>query len=235
VGRKTDRPSAHGEQSRRRILEATFEIANELGYEGTSIAKVSERCGLPASSVYWHFRNKDDLFAEVIQHSFDAWLASLPRSDPAAGPPPTGPVPAGPARRDLLAHRLRATVAGYASSPEFWRLGLMLTLEHKIDEPTARARFRTIRRDMIARVERWWQHLLGPDTVAARPQLAVQLAQFTMAATDGLFLASQAGDDWDLPALAGMLADSLDHLATAALVELDELGHDAHAEPEDHP
>ena len=204
MGRKTDRASAQGEQSRRRILEATFEIANELGYEGTSIAKVSERCGLPASSVYWHFRNKDDLFAEVIQHSFDAWLATLPRWEPEPGTP----------RRELLAARLRATVAGYASSPEFWRLGLMLTLEHKLDEPTARARFRQIRRDMIARVERWWQHLLGPEHVSARPMLAGQLAQFTMAATDGLFIASQAGDDWDLPALADLLAACLDHLAT---------------------
>jgi len=218
VGRKTDRASAQGEQSRRRILEATFEIANELGYEGTSIAKVSERCGLPASSVYWHFRNKDDLFAEVIQHSFDAWLATLPRWEPEPGTP----------RRELLAARLRATVAGYASSPEFWRLGLMLTLEHKLDEPTARARFRQIRRDMIARVERWWQHLLGPDVVAARPHLATQLAQFTMAATDGLFIASQAGDDWDLPALAGLLAAGLDHLATDALAR-------PPADPEDHP
>lgn len=210
MGRKTDRPNPNGDQSRLRILAATFEIANELGYEGTSIAKVSQRCGLPASSVYWHFKNKDDLFAAVIQHSFDAWLAARPSWDPASG---------AARRRDALRERLRAAVDTYASSPEFWRLGLMLTLEHKVDEPTARARFRQIRKDMIAILEQWWQRMLGPEVVASHPQLGLRLAQFTMATTDGMFVASQAADDWDFHALADMLASSLDHLASSAVAE----------------
>src|SRR5512144_2158285 len=40
---KTDRRSRQGIESRQRILDATFEIAQELGYQGTSIAKVSAR------------------------------------------------------------------------------------------------------------------------------------------------------------------------------------------------
>jgi AcrR family transcriptional regulator len=203
VGRKTERRNLQGEESRRRILEATFEIANELGYDGTSIAKVSERSGLPASSVYWHFASKDDLFAEVIQHSFDAFLAARPRWD----------VSVEEDRRAMLRERMRATVATYASSPEFWRLGLMLTLEHRIEEPTARARFRQIRRDMIGLLARWWARILPPDVSAREPELHLRLAQFTMAATDGLFVASQAADDWDLDRLADMLAASLDMLA----------------------
>src|SRR5689334_19704974 len=70
------RRRANGEESRRRILDAAVEIAGERGYEGTSIALVSARCGLPASSIYWHFKDKDDLMAAVIERSFESWLAA---------------------------------------------------------------------------------------------------------------------------------------------------------------
>jgi len=52
------RKRADGEQSRERILDAAAEIAAERGYEGTSIGAVSAKCGLPASSIYWHFKDK---------------------------------------------------------------------------------------------------------------------------------------------------------------------------------
>src|ERR1700747_2898541 len=68
------RKRADGELSRERILDAATEIAAERGYEGTSIALVSAKCGLPASSIYWHFKNKDDLIAAVIERSFADWL-----------------------------------------------------------------------------------------------------------------------------------------------------------------
>ena len=63
-----------GELSRARILDAATEIAAERGYEGTGIAAVSAKCGLPASSIYWHFKDKDDLIAAVIERSFQNWL-----------------------------------------------------------------------------------------------------------------------------------------------------------------
>ncbi|OOK81536.1 bacterial regulatory s, tetR family protein [Mycobacterium kansasii] len=70
---KPRRGRADGELSRARILDAATEIAAERGYEGTSIALVSAKCGLPASSIYWHFKDKDDLIAAVIERSFGAW------------------------------------------------------------------------------------------------------------------------------------------------------------------
>jgi AcrR family transcriptional regulator len=76
----TDQPKrrkrADGALSRERILDAATEIAAERGYEGTSIALVSAKCGLPASSIYWHFKDKDDLIAAVIERSFGTWLSA---------------------------------------------------------------------------------------------------------------------------------------------------------------
>src|ERR1700739_3414898 len=77
------RKRADGELSRERILDAATEIAAERGYEGTSIALVSAKCGLPASSIYWHFEDKDDLIAAVIERSFGTWLSAWQL--PAAG------------------------------------------------------------------------------------------------------------------------------------------------------
>jgi AcrR family transcriptional regulator len=68
---------ANGVESRQRILDAAVEIAGERGYDGTSIAAVSAKCGLPASSIYWHFKDKDDLIAAVIERSFEAWLTAV--------------------------------------------------------------------------------------------------------------------------------------------------------------
>src|SRR6478609_2944459 len=70
------RKRADGELSRERILGAATEIAAERGYEGTSIALVSKKCGLPTISIYWHFTDKDDLIAAVIERSFTSWLAA---------------------------------------------------------------------------------------------------------------------------------------------------------------
>src|SRR5246127_5789868 len=73
---KPRRKRADGELSRERILDAATAIAAERGYEGTSIAVVTAKCGLPASSIYWHFKDKDDLIAGVIERSFAQWLSA---------------------------------------------------------------------------------------------------------------------------------------------------------------
>ena len=66
------RTRANGEQSRQRILDAATEVATERGYEGTTISLVSKKSGLPPTSIYWHFADKDDLIAAVIERSFQS-------------------------------------------------------------------------------------------------------------------------------------------------------------------
>src|SRR4029079_3521345 len=68
------RKRADGELSRERILDAATEIAAQRGYEGTRIVLLSKKSGIPHSSIYWHFKDKDDLIAAVIERSFGEWL-----------------------------------------------------------------------------------------------------------------------------------------------------------------
>jgi AcrR family transcriptional regulator len=169
---------ANGEESRRRILDAAAEIAGERGYDGTSIAQVSARCGLPASSIYWHFKDKDELIAAVIERSFHRWLAVF-----------TMPTDGSPQERvtDLAVHIGKALL----ETPDFLRLGLMLALEHRPKEPSARRMFFQVRE--IAR-----QRLVDAATEVA-PDLAEEslhlLVTYAIAAADGFFIAKEIGGD----------------------------------------
>jgi AcrR family transcriptional regulator len=198
------RQRRYGAESRLRILEATFELAHELGYQGTSIAKVVERSGLPVSSVYWHFADKDALFAAMIQHSFEQWRANLPKWKPPAE---------GASRRDELAVRIRSAIRSIATNPEFWRLGLLLSLQRQPVELQARQQFKEIRRRVIASMADFWRQALPPGHERRTPGLPELLARFTMATADGLFVSAQIDDDDDHERFADILADMLESAA----------------------
>ncbi|MEH0841198.1 TetR/AcrR family transcriptional regulator [Micromonospora sp. CPCC 205711] len=186
---------ANGEESRRRILDAAAEIAGERGYEGTSIALVSEKCGLPASSIYWHFKNKDDLIAAVIERSFDIWVdvLALPGDD-------SEPMPE---RLAAMAVKVARTLL---DSPDFLRLGLMLTLERRPEEPSARRVFLQVRDVARARLAAVLARV-APD--ADRDTIET-ITTYAIAATDGLFIAKEiGGDSVDLPRLFELLARTL--------------------------
>ncbi|NEB03486.1 TetR/AcrR family transcriptional regulator [Streptomyces sp. SID13726] len=178
---------ANGVESRQRILDATVEIAGERGYEGTSIAAVSAKCGLPASSIYWHFKDKDDLIAAVIERSFETWLAAVDLPGKETGTP--------------LA-RVTAMAADIARSlvaaPDFLRLGLMLALERRPTEPRGRTVFLQVRDIAGQKIAEAIADLFpGLDENAVR-----MLTTYTIAGADGLFVHREIhGEEVDLVAL----------------------------------
>ena len=177
------RGRAHGDESRERILEAARAIASERGYDGTSIAGVSERSGLPASSIYWHFEDKDQLIAAVIERSFNRWLEGM-----GAWIPPRK----GATRQERFTAGLRATAKALTDAPDFLRLGLMLSLERRPAEASARTLFLQVReqawKQMVASYESFFAGEL--DSAGVR-----KLATLTMAAADGLFIAREVTGD----------------------------------------
>ncbi|MEU6676663.1 TetR/AcrR family transcriptional regulator [Streptomyces sp. NPDC046925] len=176
----TRRKRANGVESRQRILDATVEIAGERGYEGTSIAAVSAKCGLPASSIYWHFKDKDDLIAAVIERSFDTWLTALVLPGEDTGTP----------LQRVVA--MAGTVAkSLVDAPDFLRLGLMLALERRPTEPRGRTVFLQVRetaRTKIAETAR----TLFPDLDEAALE---NLATYAIAGADGLFVQREINKD----------------------------------------
>lgn len=205
---KPRRKRADGAQSRERILDAATEISAERGYEGTSIGAVSAKCGLPASSIYWHFKDKDDLLAAVIERSFAHWLSAW--QFPTEGEP---------------AERLSAAAAqiakGLLDSPDFIRLGLMLGLERRPVEPRARAMF-VHARDQAFRIMAAGIRELVPGLSDAQ---ADQVATYAVAGADGLFIAKEiSGDAVDLVALFELHARALYDMAVRLRDESDHDG-----------
>lgn len=182
-----------GEASRTRILDAATEIASERGYEGTSIGLVSAKCGLPASSIYWHFKDKDDLIAAVIERSFAHWLSAWEM-------PPEG------TGRERLVSMVMQIAKALLDSPDFLRLGLMLALERRPVEPRARAMFLAVRAQAFETLT-----LAIRDLVPGLTDAQVhQLATYALAGGDGLFVAKEiGGDSVDLLALFELHANTL--------------------------
>jgi AcrR family transcriptional regulator len=174
----TRRKRADGELSRERILDAATEIAAERGYEGASIALVSAKCGLPASSIYWHFKNKDDLIAAVIERSFADWLRAW--QVPVEGSP-----------QDRLVGLAMQIAKALLDSPDFIRLGLMLSLERRPVEPRARAMFLQLRAQTFDQLVETMRGFT-PDLTDAQVH---QLATYAIASADGLFIAKEVGGD----------------------------------------
>lgn len=172
---------ANGEASRQRILDAAAQIAGERGYEGTSINLVSERSGLPASSIYWHFKDKDELIAAVIDRSYHRWATTL--DQPLA-------VPDGASQDDVFRLGLQRTGQALADFPDFLRLGLMLILERRPEEPTARRSYLEARTDTAARVNK----LFGAYFTDLDSNAIESLVILTIALADGLFIANEVDD-----------------------------------------
>ncbi|MFD7964243.1 TetR family transcriptional regulator [Streptomyces zaomyceticus] len=196
----TRKKRANGVESRQRILDAAVEIAGERGYEGTSIAAVSAKCGLPASSIYWHFKDKDDLIAAVIERSFKTWLAAVELPSEETGTP-------------LERVTAMAGIVGKSliDAPDFLRLGLMLALERRPAEPRGRTVFlqvRDIARAKIADMARELVPDLDEDSVHA-------LTTYAVAGADGLFVQREInGDDVDLVAMFELHAQLVYEAAT---------------------
>ncbi|CAM3987712.1 TetR/AcrR family transcriptional regulator [Smaragdicoccus niigatensis] len=188
---------ANGEDSRERILDAATEIAAMRGYEGTSIGAVSKASGLPASSIYWHFVDKDDLLAAVIERSYGKWIAAV-----------TAPVEV---TRETFARVMAGQILkSLHAAPDFLRLGLMLVLERRPEEPKARAMYIRVR-DNARAFGRERLRGIYPDLNEAQIH---QLAAFIQAAADGYFIASEAvGDEIDLAVQFDMLANTIDMMA----------------------
>jgi AcrR family transcriptional regulator len=189
----TRRKRADGELSRERILDAATEIAAERGYEGASIALVSAKCGLPASSIYWHFKNKDDLIAAVIERSFADWRKAW--QVPVEGSP-----------QDRLVGLAMQLAKALLDSPDFIRLGLMLSLERRPVEPRARAMFLQLRAQTFDQLVETMRGFT-PDLTDAQVH---QLVTYAIAGADGLFIAKEIGGDAvDLLALFELHARAL--------------------------
>lgn len=175
---KPRRARANGEQSRELILDAATELASDRGYDGTTISLVSKKCGLPPTSIYWHFEDKDGLVAAVIERSYARWLAALE-------------LPGADSIRARTMEIGTQVAKALLDAPEFMRLGLMLALERRPVEAQARSMFLRVRDDAF-----WTFQTVVRELAPELDDESVNLlTTYAIAGADGLFIAKEIGGE----------------------------------------
>jgi AcrR family transcriptional regulator len=170
-----------GDNSRELILDATERLMGSRGYAATSISDICKACGLPASSVYWHFGSKEGVLAAVMERGAGRFFAAIP--------PRNESVDAG------VQQQLAATARLLSSHPDFLRLFYILSLERS-DDPTVATLVRRVRDTAIAGFREAITTLLPPDTPAAKAERVVdELAALAVALSDGVFIADHLEPD----------------------------------------
>lgn len=159
-----------GENSREQILDAAEQLMAAHGYAATSISHIRKECGLPASSIYWHFGSKEGVLAAVMERGAGRFFAQIPRG------------------QDVEAQRAAAARL-HAEHPEFLRLTYILSLE-RTDDPAVAAAVRRVRDHAIADFRGVVAQLLPAGVAPEKADRVIaELAALATALSDGVFFA----------------------------------------------
>jgi AcrR family transcriptional regulator len=204
--RKPTRREELGIESRRKIVEAAGSLMAERGFAGTSISAVSQRSGLPSGSIYWHFDNKEDLLAAVVEEGAQRWFEALPGPDD---------LPASPA--EAVEALLEVAAESLEQQPEFLRLLLLIALERAEVDETSLALIRRVRALAHERLRQLMVTLLEPFGERGA-ELAPEFAALALSVADGAFIAHHIEpDETDIRTLFDLLRRALTALARELL------------------
>jgi AcrR family transcriptional regulator len=189
-----------GEQSRELILDATERLMATRGYAATSISDIRNACGLPPSSIYWHFGSKEGVLAAVMERGADRFFAAIPTSEDAE-------------EQVAVLSRLQA------QHPDFLRLFYMLSLERS-DDPAVAAVVRRVRDTAIGRFRSAITQLLPADTPPSQADSVVtELTALAVALSDGVFFADHLEPDTDVERMYRRLSQAVTALIPILLEE----------------
>lgn len=189
-----------GELSRELILDATERLMATRGYAATSISDIRKACGLPPSSIYWHFGSKEGVLAAVMERGADRFFAAIPTSEDADG-------------QLAVLSRLQA------QHPDFLRLFYMLSLERGND-PTVAAVIRRVRDTAIGRFRDAIAQLLPADAPRSKADHVVaELTAVAVALSDGVFFADHLEPDTDVERMYLRLSQAIAALIPILLEE----------------
>jgi AcrR family transcriptional regulator len=117
------------QENRRALMKAAADIIGERGYEGASIARITERAGLAHGTFYRYFESRQDLFDQLLPETGDELIEFLrARASGASG------------LMDLEERGLRGFFDFVVENPGFYRLlneaeiAAPSAFEHHIDK-----------------------------------------------------------------------------------------------------
>ncbi|MGI5404411.1 TetR/AcrR family transcriptional regulator [Streptomyces sp. CA-135486] len=164
-----------GMRSHDAILGTATELMSQHGYAATSISMISAACGLPASSIYWHFGSKDGIYLAVLQRARISLLAALPPVD----------VPGADVAQRLDAF-LESVRDSFQRHPHSLKLLLAVGMLRQDASTAALAELRHYRDALLA----WAQDSLSVVfDLSRRPEVSDELARFTLRTASGTAVA----------------------------------------------
>ncbi|CRZ14092.1 TetR/AcrR family transcriptional regulator [Mycolicibacterium neworleansense] len=190
-----------GADSREQILDATERLMATRGYAATSISEIRNACGLPASSIYWHFGSKDGVLAAVMARGAERFFAAIPSDG-------------------SIDEQLGVLAELQAQHPEFLRILYLLSLERS-DDPTVTQVVRQVRDTALTRFSGAVRQLLPTGLPPRRAdRMVAELTAFAVAQSDGVFFANHLEpDDTDVARMYRRLWQAVTALVPILLEE----------------
>ncbi len=140
-----------GNKTRRKILQAACRVFAEKGYRDATHAEICRRAGVNKAAINYHFRSKENLYAETWHKAFQDSLESQP---------PHGGVPEDAPPADRLRGRVKALIHRIADESN----KAFVIMHQEMANPTGllkdvmRQCLRPLRQEMTVLV----RELLGP-------------------------------------------------------------------------
>ncbi|HLS76954.1 MAG TPA: TetR/AcrR family transcriptional regulator [Nocardia sp.] len=190
----TARRNARGEASLQRILDATVQLVGRYGYDNTTIARITKATQRPASSIYWFFRDKDELIAAALEHSYTRVARRHRR-------PWQQFHPALPVTEQLIGELEPELRSSETETP--LRLGISLALEGSAASSKVQQPFHRRRAGVLHAIEAWWDGAYAATGAAedVRAAPAWWMSTLTLALFDGHYISDV--DAADPPTVAG--------------------------------
>jgi AcrR family transcriptional regulator len=69
--------SARRTQTRQKLFVAAQQLIAEQGFSATTVDEIAERAGVAKGTVYYNFKNKNDLFEELLRYGVGLLTATL--------------------------------------------------------------------------------------------------------------------------------------------------------------
>lgn len=166
--------------SRERILETAGRLFARKGYAATSVDEVAAEARTSKSSIYWHFKSKEEILLAVLSENTSNWAAEI-----------VAEADAHESVVDKLEAVLEFTGEQLQRTREFRRLVLGMMSERAEESPRTRQVLQEIyqgyRKVTLGQIEK-----IAPQLPAAQRKV---VAESILAFSDGLFLHWQLDPD----------------------------------------
>src|SRR5262245_29355578 len=65
------------QHTRELIVRSAMELFAQQGFHRTSIDSLARKCRLTKGALYWHFKNKKEIFAAVVEAVRENWIREV--------------------------------------------------------------------------------------------------------------------------------------------------------------